>query len=314
MLAVPEWDPIAWDDFAALVPPRDLWPGPHDPAVHFMRWIWEYQAYLTLLCGMRRDDSVLELGCNHGRTMLGLVDYLRPPGRYEGLDILPRQIEFAQQAIQSRFPWFRFTLADVHNSAYNPEGTVSADQYRFPYPDAHFDVAYAASLFTHLLPPAATRYLIESRRVLRPGGRGLYSFFVLDHYGGKGSAAHQLYEFEHAVPGSDGVAVHDPSIPEQVVAYSRAQIEHMARQAGLQVERVLPGTWSKTAAWSVNEQDLVLLRRPSKWSMRRVVQRVGNAGDSALRSRVRARRWPWRSTSRRRSGLAACPCRRYARS
>ncbi len=262
MRRVRDWGRIAWEDFEAVVPPRELWVGRDDPLVHFLRWIWEYRAYLVLLADLRTDSSVLELGCNHGRTMLGLLDYLKPPGHYEGLDIMPAQIDFARRQIQGPYPWFRFTLADVENAVYNPAGNVSAEAYSFPYGDAEFDVAYAASLFTHLLPAATRRYLRESARVLRPGARCLYSFFVLDHYRGRGTSAAELYEFEHPVPGEAGVAVHDPCLPEQVVGYERATIEAMAHEAGLQVRRVLPGFWSTTESWAVNEQDLVLLERP----------------------------------------------------
>src|SRR5687768_9423544 len=71
----------------ALVPPRHLWLGPRDPISHYYRWAWEYLAYLTLLCDLRRESSVLELGCGHGRTARGLLGYLRHPGRYVGLDV-----------------------------------------------------------------------------------------------------------------------------------------------------------------------------------------------------------------------------------
>lgn len=44
----------------ALVPPRKLWIGPKDSISHYYRWIWEYLAYLTLLCNLKRDHSVSE--------------------------------------------------------------------------------------------------------------------------------------------------------------------------------------------------------------------------------------------------------------
>ena len=53
-----------------LIPPRDLWVAPGDPLYVFLGGPWEYRAYLTLLCRLRKDASVLELGCNTGRTML----------------------------------------------------------------------------------------------------------------------------------------------------------------------------------------------------------------------------------------------------
>jgi len=239
-----------------LVPPRDLWVGPQDPLVHFFRWAWEYRAYLGLLCNLRATSSVLEIGCNHGRTMLGLVGLLDPPGCYEGFDILAPQIEFAQREIQSRHPHLRFSIVDVFNGTYNPGGRVSAETLRFPYDSSSFDVAYAASVFTHLVPAAAANYLRETRRVLRPGGRCLFSFFLLDRYRGRGTSSCELYEFEHLIEG--GVATHDAERPEAVIAYSRARLEKLAADAGLRVERVLPGYWTASDDAVTNEQDLVV--------------------------------------------------------
>lgn len=254
-----KWEPIVWPNWEALIPPRELWAGPKDPLVHFFRWMWEYRAYLTLLCNMRADASVLELGCSHGRTMLGLLDYLRLPGRYEGLDIMPRQIEFAERNIHATFPIFNFTFADIHNSVYNPQGKLAAENFKFPYPDGSFDIVYAASLFTHLLPAATENYLKESRRVLRQGGRCLFSFFILDYYRGKGTSGWEGYEFDYRLPDVDGVAIHNPALPEQLVAYESAFLERLAARAGLKLTRIIAGYWSKTHNMSVNEQDLVLL-------------------------------------------------------
>lgn len=252
------WQPAIWPTWDALVPPRALWVGPNDPLIHFFRWPWEYRAYLSLLCGLQEDSAVLEIGCNHGRTAMGLLDFLQPPGRYEGLDILPEQIEFAEQHIHTAYPHFGFTLANIYNAAYNPNGQISASTYRFPYADRSFDILYAASVFTHLLPADAANYLRESRRVLRAGGTCCFSFFVQDFYRGKGSSSCELYEFEH--PLANGVAVYNPAVPEHVIAYHSSVIEQMAADAGLAVTKILPGFWSKTRKDGVNEQDLVVFK------------------------------------------------------
>lgn len=258
-LGLPGWNPIFPREAEELIPPRELWVNRNDTIMHFLRWPHEYRILLTLLCGLREDSSVLELGCSHGRTMLGLLGYLRPPGRYEGFDILPKQIEFARKRIQARYPHCHFSVADVYNGLYNPTGCFKAENYTFPYADGSFDVAYAASVFTHLLPPDATHYFRESRRVLRPGGHCLFSFFLLDNYGGPGTPIWELYQFDSALAGHHDVAVHDASRPEQVTAYRTRLVERMASDAGFRVNRVLPGYWSNTQKLSVNEQDLVLL-------------------------------------------------------
>ncbi|MGH8070492.1 MAG: class I SAM-dependent methyltransferase [Candidatus Entotheonellia bacterium] len=245
----------------AVIPPRQLWIGPRDSISHYYRWVWEYLAYLTLLCDLRRDARVLELGCGHGRTAHGLLGYLADPGCYYGLDVDRLRIQYAQAHIQSRHPNFSFIWADVHNAYYNPQGRTAAASYSFPFQDEAFDVIYAASLFTHLLPEEICHYFWESHRVLRPGGKCLFSIFIYDHYRGAGTTMSPLYEFNHALPGHPGVAVRDPTHPDALVGYSLETLESFVAGAGLRLLRVLPGLWSRSPGLAVNEQDLLLLCR-----------------------------------------------------
>lgn len=253
--------PKAWlsPEEDALVPPRRLWIGPGDSIQHYYRWIWEYLAYLTLLCELRRESAVLELGCSHGRTARGLLEYLRSPGRYCGLDVDGPRLDDARERLERRYPNFHFVHADVYNAHYNPRGASRAEAYVFPFDDASFDVAYAASLFTHLLPAETRQYFREARRVLRPGGRALFSVFVLDHYRGHGTSVSPLYEFHHQL--ERGAQVRDPEHPDALVGYSLEWLGRCAADAGLRLERVLPGLWSASPGFAVNEHDLLLLVR-----------------------------------------------------
>lgn len=255
--------PKAWltPEEDSLVPPRELWQNPGDPISHYYRWIWEYLAYLTLLCDLRRESAVLEAGCSHGRLAHGLLQYLRHPGFYRGFDTDRTQIEAARKLIESRAPNFQFVWADIYSRETNPSGQARAETYAFPYEDQLFDVVFAGSLFTHLLPGEARNYFRESQRVLKPGGKCLFSFFVLDHYQGKGMSTSPLYEFEQAFPDHPGVAVRDADHPDALIGYSLDRISEFAEQAGLRILRVIPGLWSESPGYAVNEQDLVLLVR-----------------------------------------------------
>jgi SAM-dependent methyltransferase len=257
----PREQPKAWlhPQEDALVPPRSLWIGRDDSIHHYYRWVWEYLAYLVLLCDLRRESSVLELGCGHGRTARGLLEYIRSPGQYRGLDVDRDRILDAQTRIQSRYPNFQFVRADVYSAEYNPAGRVPAASCTFPFADGSFDVVYAASLFTHLLPDEAARYFREAARVLGKMGKCLFSFFVLDHYRGRGTTVSPLYEPEHTLAGHEGVRVRDPQHPDALVAYSLEAVEAFAAQAGLRVLKVWPGLWCEQPGAALNEQDLVLL-------------------------------------------------------
>jgi SAM-dependent methyltransferase len=255
--------PKAWltPEEDRLVPPRSVWIGPQDPISHYYRWIWEYLAYLTLLTGLKRDSVVLELGCGHGRTARGLLEYLRSPGEYWGLDVDAARLADARQRLQARFPNFRFVRADVYNRQYNPQGQVTAAAYVFPFDDEKFDVIYAASLFSHLLPEETANYFRQSARVLKRGGKCLFSFFALDNYQGPGTTVSADYVFEQPLKDHEGVATRFADFPDVLIGYRRAVIERLAERGGLRVVRFLPGLWTESTAWAVNEQDLLLLEK-----------------------------------------------------
>ena len=55
---------------------------------------------------------------------------------------------------------------------------MKSTQVRFPAEDGSIDLAFAASLFTHLLEPDARHYLRESARVLKKTGLLVASIHV----------------------------------------------------------------------------------------------------------------------------------------
>jgi ubiquinone/menaquinone biosynthesis C-methylase UbiE len=89
------------------------------------------------------------------------------------------------------------------NARYNPHGRERADRFQFPYPDASFDIGLAASVFTHMLGGEVVNYIREAQRVLRPGGRLLSSWFVLqmDRTRQEGAEGRESAWFPSHVPG-----------------------------------------------------------------------------------------------------------------
>jgi ubiquinone/menaquinone biosynthesis C-methylase UbiE len=138
---------------------------------HFMR-------LFVALGGLRPEDDVLDVGCGAGRMAVPLTSFLT--GSYEGFDIVSAGVHWCQKRITTRFPTFRFQVVNVHNRRYNPRGRHRACDYRFPYDDRSFTFVIATSVFTHLLPEDTEHYLSEIRRVLRPGGRCVATFFLLN--------------------------------------------------------------------------------------------------------------------------------------
>ena len=113
--------------------------------------------------------TILDIGCGCGRTARFLLP--RPDIRYCGFDVSRTAIEWCgQEIVPLSRGRFEFHHLDVHSGHYNPRGKLRGDQVRFPVRDGTIDVAFAASLFTHLLEPDARHYLAQVTRALRGGG------------------------------------------------------------------------------------------------------------------------------------------------
>lgn len=263
-----------------LLPPLELMRTEGiDVLEEWQRWAEEWSMLLRVYGPLPRDGAVLEIGCGLGRVAFALRYVLSERGSYDGFEIVSEKVDFLAGFTRAH-PNFRFRWADVRNTYYNPAGTTPAEDYRFPYEDRRFDVVFAASVFTHMLPPAMARYLAESARVLRPGGRCVFSFFLLDHYDPRRPRpqgfAREAFAFDH--PWGDqgtGFAIGVPENPEEMTAYSRALIERTARAAGLRIadSGVIPGLWSGAAPAPVGAQDVVVLEKPA--GRARALKRMG---------------------------------------
>jgi SAM-dependent methyltransferase len=118
---------------------------------------------------LSRPSHILDIGCGCARTARFLVSNAFVQS-YTGFDVQPAAINWDQQHIQ---PYsrgrFAFVHSDVYNGLYNPSGTLSCSEYSFPVRSGSIDIAYAASLFTHLLEADCEHYLVETARALKPG-------------------------------------------------------------------------------------------------------------------------------------------------
>jgi ubiquinone/menaquinone biosynthesis C-methylase UbiE len=239
-----------------LMPPRRLsFVGRGD----FERTGNEYLHHFQELGGLRPGDRVLDMGCGIGRMAIPLTGYLEVSGSYAGFDVGRAMIRWCQREITSRRPDFEFAWAPVYNQKYNPFGSISAAEFRFPYEDASFDFVFATSLFTHLVRAETEHYLRETARVLRPGGTCLLTFFALDeHAEGEVTAGRASFDFRHPI---EGGFTTDPSQPEEAIAFPADDLRAMLADVGLQVQEPIRfGLWSNHPDGPAG-QDIVVARR-----------------------------------------------------
>jgi SAM-dependent methyltransferase len=230
-----------------LVPPRRLqFAGQGD----FVATGDELLSHLVALCGLRPEDRVLDVGCGSGRLARPLAGYLSIEGAYAGFDVDAGGIAWCARRYRHS-PHFRFVHADVRSARFNPGGAGDPAAYEFPFTDGAFDVAVLVSVLTHLTADAALHYLGQTRRVLAPGGRVLATAYVLDP---EAPAPRMAFGSP-----AGGMAVLDPALPEEAVAYEEEWLLEALRAAGLDLVALHPGTWTGRAE-GLSFQDVVVAR------------------------------------------------------
>lgn len=244
---------------AALLPARELmFDGAADYRV-FKDNGEEFLRYYVELCGLQPDDAMLDVGSGIGRKTLPLTRYLSARGRYEGIEIVKAGVDWCRGRITPKYPQFHFQQIDVLNSYYNPAGRQPASEYRFPFADATFDFAALGSVFTHLLPGDLENYLAEVARVLKPGGRCLITFFLLNQESsGLIEAGHSTLDLRH---GAGVYRVVDVTAPERTIGYDEGYVLALYHKNGLQIQRpVHYGSWCGRSVF-LSYQDIVVAQR-----------------------------------------------------
>jgi SAM-dependent methyltransferase len=225
---------------APLVPPLYLMKdGAREYAEFKQNGVDAFRRFLD--CGLRPTDRVLDVGSGIGRKTLPLLDFLGG-GSYEGIDPIASQVKWCLAKITPKYPNFRFQRIDVWSKLYNPSGSVKPSEYIFPFRDSEFDFVILGSVFTHMFSTDMQHYTDEIARVLKTGGRGLITFFLLNReseslISEKKSTLNMIYEYEN------GSKSCDPDGLEMAVGHQEVFVLEMFARRGLKAEVAERGSW-----------------------------------------------------------------------
>lgn len=174
--------------------------------------------------GIERSTRILDLGCGTGRLATGLIRVLGGIEHYRGLDVSARSIWWCRRFITRSHPGFVFVHTDVRSERYNPRGRPIGGNFRLPFADSAFDIAYAYSVFSHMSVDDFRIHLREMGRILTPPGRAFFTAFA-----------------EEDVP---DVSVNPPGYrrdwggsPFHCVRYNRRYVSRILSDAGFSVGR-----------------------------------------------------------------------------
>lgn len=222
--------------------------------------IARYYADVLTQPALPPDARILDLGCGYGRIALELLARLSPDQRYTGLDPHAEAIEWASQHIAPRHPNASFARIDIASDVYNSGGQVDARSYRFPFADASLDLVFMISVMTHVGSETVEAYLREAARTLKPDGRLIATYFLLDESVDELLAAGRS-SFTMRWPHGRS-RVENPDSPELAIAHPRQLILAMLSDAGFAAPAVVEGSWCGRAGTGLMDyQDLVIAAR-----------------------------------------------------
>ena len=186
---------------------------------------------LIVFGGLRPTDRVLDIGCGVGRVALPLAVHLDAAGGYVGFDISRRAVVGCRKRFARLRADFVFVWLDIRNGDYNAAGAIAETEVRFPCDDASIDLAFAASVFSHVRIETVSRYLIEAARVLKPGGRFLFTAYTLTP--ARREAIRRRQTRLTLVEWRDGSMVMDPRSPERAIAHDAEALANAINAAGM---------------------------------------------------------------------------------
>ena len=243
---------------AGMVPPQFMWTLVGGPD-NFLEQGVAFSAYLVEHGKLQPDSAVLDIGCGLGKYALHLAEFLKGGGRIEGFDVEKRSIDWCKLAITPRYPHARFRHTPLKSEMYSPGAKARAAAFDFPYGSGQFDLAFLASVFTHMFADDVDNYVREIARTLKPGGRCIATVYLLNDEKRAGIAAGTA-AFTFQIP-HEGALIerHDP--PEAAVAYEEPALLAIFERAGLRLaEPIRYGVWAQAG---VQDQDFLVLEKPA---------------------------------------------------
>jgi SAM-dependent methyltransferase len=218
---------------------------------------FEFLRYFTEFGGLKRTDNVLDVGCGMGRMALPLLSFLNK-GSYEGIDIVPRGIEWCQNKITPTYNNFHFHLSDIYHNTYNPKGKIKAAEYKFPFDNEQFNFVFLTSVFTHMFSADVDHYLSEISRVLKKNGHLFCTWFIMNQESkGLISKGKSTLKINSRIDADKNILVANIQYPEDVVGFDEEQVYSLHKKHGLEIQPPIQfGNWCGRTDF-VSFQDII---------------------------------------------------------
>lgn len=213
-----------------------------------------FQTLMYIHLRNKESNMILDVGCGTGLLAISSEPFLGRDGKYIGIDVIKNDIDFCRGHYPSEN--FEFIYFDVNNPAYAP--TQKDTKSKWPVESESIDLATALSVWTHLNEEDAVFYFKEISRVLKPDGKAIITFFLLDELYQKSLSIrshqkgnyHMTFQdrwiFDQGSYGSDAW-LHPKwaRVPESAIGVTKVGLERLTSAAGLRLIEHYQGNWKE---------------------------------------------------------------------
>ncbi len=135
-----------------------------------------FQTLMFIHLQKKENNKILDIGCGAGLLGIASEPFLGQDGKYTGIDVMKKDIDFCRKHYPSAN--FEFIHFDVNNPVFAP--AQKDTKSKWPVESESFDLTTALSVWTHFNEEEALFYFKEISRVLKPDGKAIITFFLLD--------------------------------------------------------------------------------------------------------------------------------------